>query len=264
MERIEDEFATALCQLGNAISGGAPLESAIDKARVNLKEMKIADMFDIVSLNMKKFGFTFEEALFNREVGALWYYPSTLIHSIMQTVIQSSKKNIKSAASSMIVISRYLKGVHEVREQIADILGETISSMKFLAMFLAPMVAGVTVTLAVIILQILQKLGAQMQSITAAAGNMNSYQNFMLMPWAMNGTMPITPSFFQIIVGIYMIETIVLLSIFLNGVAYGEDPVGLRHSIWTTMLFGILMYILSWFITYSMFGGIITQILNPV
>jgi hypothetical protein len=264
IERIEDEFATALFQLGNAISGGAPLESAIDKAKANLKEMKIADMFDIISLNMKKFGYTFEEAMFNKEVGALWYYPSKLIHSIMQIVIQSAKKNIRSAASSMIVISRYLKGVHEVKEEIDDILGETTSSMQFLAMFLTPMVAGVTVTLAVVILQILQKLGAAMQGIMASAGNFNTYQTFFLVPWAMGGTLPITPAAFQIIVGIYMIETGVLLAVFLNGISYGEDPVGMRQAIWTTLLFAILIYIISWFVTYSMFGGMITSILEPV
>jgi len=263
IERIENEFATALFQLGNAISGGVPLESAIDKAKANLKEMKIADMFDIISLNMKKFGYTFEEAMFNKEVGALWYYPSKLIHSIMQTVIQSAKKNIKSAASSMIVISRYLKGVHEVKEEIDDILGETTSSMRFLAMFLTPMVAGVTITLAVIILQILQSLGTAMQNIMSAAGNLNSYQTFFLIPWAMGGNLPITPSVFQIIVGLYMIETGVLLSSFLNGIAYGEDPVGMRQTIWKTLLFAILIYIVSWFITYSMFGDTIQQILKP-
>jgi len=263
IERIEDEFATALFQLGNAISGGAPLETAIDKAKENLKEMRIADMFDIISLNMKKFGYTFEEAIFNKNVGAIWYYPSKLIHSIMQTVIQSARKNIKTAASSMVVISRYLKGVHEVKEEIDEILGETTSSMKFLAMFLAPMVSGVTVTLAVIILRILQNLGSSMQNIMASAGNVNSYQTFFLVPWAMGGTLPITPSFFQLIVGIYMIETGVLLAVFLNGIAYGEDPVGMRQSIWTIVMFAILIYIISWFATYSMFGGTIEQLLAP-
>ena len=263
IERIEDEFATALFQLGNAISGGAPLESAIDKAKENLKDMKIADMFDIISLNMKKFGYTFEEAIFNKNVGAIWYYPSKLIHSIMQTVIQSARKNIKTAASSMVVISRYLKGVHEVKEEIDEILGETTSSMKFLAMFLAPMVSGVTVTLAVIILRILQNLGESMKNIMASTGGTNGYQTFFMVPWAMGGNLPISPSFFQLIVGIYMIETGVLLAVFLNGIAYGEDPIGMRQNIWTVVMFAILIYIISWFVTYSMFGGTIEALLAP-
>jgi len=263
IEKIEDEFATALFQLGNTISGGAPIETAIDKARENLKEMKIADLFEMVSLNMKKFGLTFEQALFDKEVGAIWYYPSKLIHSIMQTIIQSARKSVRTAASSMVVISRYLKGVHDVKEEIEDILGETTSSMRFLAMFLAPMVAGVTVTLAVVILQILEKLGVAMKGIMATAGT-NMYQTFLLIPWAMGGTLPITPPAFQIIVGIYMIETGVLLAVFLNGIKYGEDPVGMRNYIWTTLLFGIIIYAMSWIVTYSMFGGAMSALLTPV
>jgi len=262
IEKIEDEFATALFQLGNIISGGSPIETAIDKARESLKEMKIADLFEMVSLNMKKFGFTFEQALFDKEVGAIWYYPSKLIHSIMQTIIQSAKKSVKTAASSMVVISRYLKGVHDVKEEIEDILGETTSSMRFLAMFLAPMVAGVTVTLAVVILQILEKLGVAMKEITSISST-NTYQTFLLVPWAMGGTLPITPPAFQIIVGIYTLETGILLSVFLNGVKYGEDPVGMRNCIWSTLLFGIIIYGISWLVTYSMFGGAMSAILTP-
>jgi hypothetical protein len=265
IEKIENEFAVALFQLGNIIAGGTPLEQAIDKVRENLKELKIAEMFSIISLNIKKFGYTFEQALFDKEVGAIWYYPSNLIQSIMQTIIQSSKKSVKTAASSMVVISRYLKGMHEVKEEIDDILGETTSSMKFLAMFLSPMVAGVTVTLAVVILRILKSLGAAMQSIMGAAGSgTNVAQSLLLVPWAMGGELPITPPQFQLIVGIYMIETAVLLSIFLNGIKYGEDPVGLRNNIWNILLIGIILYIISWLMTYSMFGGAIEGLLNPM
>lgn len=181
----------------------------------------------------------------------------------MQTVIQSSKKSIKTAASSMVIISKYLKGVHDVREEIEEILGETISGMKFLAMFLAPLVSGVTVTLAVIILQILTQLGTSMQRIMGSAGGVNAYQSLLLVPWAMGGQLPITPSIFQIIVGIYMVETAVLLAVFLNGVKYGEDPIGVRENIWTILLIGMIIYVISWLLTYSMFGSTISQLLTP-
>ncbi|MFH0929434.1 MAG: hypothetical protein V1818_03705 [Candidatus Aenigmatarchaeota archaeon] len=263
IEKIEDEFSTALFQLGNSISGGLPLELAIEKARANLKEMRISEFFDIISLNMKRFGYTFEQALFDKDVGALWFYPSNLIQSIMQTLMQSAKKSVTSAANSMIIISRYLKDVHEVKEEINEILGETITSMKFLAMFLAPMVSGVTLTLAVVILRILENLGGTMGNIMASSGGMNSYQTVMLVPWAMGtgGEPLITPAIFQLVVGLYMIETAVLLSVFLNGVKYGNDPVGMREGMWMIVLFGILIYILSWFITYAMFGTSIETLL---
>jgi len=262
IEKIENEFASAMFQLGNIIVSGIPLELAIDKVRENLKEMKIAEMFEIISLNMKKFGYTFEEALFDKQVGAIWYYPSRLIQSIMQTIIQSSKKSVKTAASSMIVISNYLRGVHDVKEQIEDILGETTSSMSFLAMFLSPLISGVTVTMAVIILQILERLGSTMQSLMGNA-DLTVAQSFLLIPWASGGPLPITPAHFQIIVGIYMIETAVLISIFLSGVRYGEDPIGLRSQMWNILLIGVLVYVITWFVTYSMFGGALENLLKP-
>ncbi|MHA2339413.1 MAG: hypothetical protein ACXACX_19075, partial [Candidatus Hodarchaeales archaeon] len=263
IEAIENEFSVALFQLGNTLSGGTPIEIAIDRARDNLKNLKIAEMFEIISLNMKKFGYTFEQAIFDKDVGAIWYYPSKLIHSIMQTIVQSATKSVKTAADSMIVISNYLKNVHNVKEEISDILGETISSMKFLAMFLAPLVAGVTVTMAVVILQILTKLGAALSGLMTGAAGLNVAQSLILIPWAMGGTLPITPSIFQLIVGLYMIETAILLAVFLNGIEYGEDKVGMRNNIWTILLIGIIVYAMSWFITYSMFGGAISALLTP-
>jgi len=263
IEKIEDEFSVALFQLGNVISGGSPIEVAIDKTRENLKETKIAEMFEIISLNMKKFGCTFEQALFDKKIGAIWYFPSKLIYSIMQTIIQSARKSVKTAAGSMVVISRYLKGVHDVKEEIDELLGETTASMRFLAMILAPLISGITLTLAVVILQILTRLGAAMETITQAS-SASAAQTLFLIPWAMGGTLPITPPLFQIIVGIYMVETGVLLSIFLNGVKYGEDPVGVRYNIWTILLFGVVIYIISWVVTYTMFGGAIQSLLEPV
>jgi len=266
IERIEDEFSVALFQLGNTLSSGAPIEIAIDRSRDALKNLKISEMFEIVSLNMKKFGYTFEQALFDKEVGALWYYPSKLIQSIMQTIVQSSYKSVRFASDSMIVISNYLKGVHDVKEEIEDILGDTASSMKFLSMFLAPLVAGVTVTMAVVILQILTSLGQSITGIIGSAGNINAAQSFFTLPWLLGtgGTPPITPATFQIIVGIYMIETAVLLAIFLNGIKYGDDVIGMRNNIWNVLLIGIIVYSISWLVTYAMFGGAIQTLLTPV
>lgn len=264
IEKIENEFSTALFQFGNVLSGGTPIETAIEKARVNLKNLKIGEMFNIVSLNMRKFGYTFEDALFDKDVGAIWYYPSKLIHSIMQTIVQSAKKSVMIAANSMVVISRYLKGVHDVKEEINDILGEVTSSMKFLAMFLAPLVAGITVTMAVVILQILSRIGEALGGLMATAGSANVAQTFLFIPWALGGTPPITPSTFQLIVGIYMTEVAVLLAIFLNGIEYGEDVVGMRDNIWKILFFGIIIYVISWLATYSMFGSALETLLTPV
>ena len=73
---------------------------------------------------------------------------------------------------------------------------------------------------------------------------------------------PITPPTFQLIVGIYMVEIAVILSIFLNKVIYGEDIVGERSTIATTLVFATAIYFLSWTVVYSMFGGPIESLLS--
>lgn len=265
IEKIEDEFGVALFQLGNILSSGVPLEVAVDRAVTALKDLKVADLFRLTSENMKKFGMTFEAAMFDPAVGAIWRYPSKLISSIMQVIFEASKKSVAAAADSMVVVANYLKDVHDVKEEIDEIMGETLSSMKFLAMFLAPMVAGVTVTMAVVIIQILQSIGSTIGSIIGAGGaGMTPMQNMMFLgPGLMGGQMPITAPVFQLVVGVYMLEMAILLAAFTNRIEYGEDKIGERSTMGRTLILSTMIYILSWLITFSMFGPTIAGLLTP-
>lgn len=262
IEKIEDEFSEALFQLGNKIAGGTPIEVATDMATENLKNMKIAEFFWSISVNMKKLGFSFEQALFDKEYGAALAYPSRLIRSVMQAIVQSSEKGVRVASMSMLTVSRYLKGMHEVKEEINEILGETVSSMKFLALFLAPIVSGVVVTMAVIIMRILSSLCGQIGNL-ASGTDVSGFSSFVFCAgWGQNaGTPPISANAFQLVVGIYMLETIMLLSFFINRIEYGDDAIGLRDVIAFTVIFATIVYAASWFVTQSMFGGPIEQLL---
>ena len=262
IEKIEDEFSEALFQLGNKIAGGTPIEVATDNAIENMKSMKISELFWNISVNMKKLGFSFEQALFDKEYGAVWAYPSRLIRSVMQAIVQSSEKGVRVASMSMLTVSRYLKGMHEVKEEINEILGETVSSMRFLALFLAPIVSGVVVTMAVIIMRILSSLCGQIGNL-ASETDMTGFSSFVFCAgWGQNtGTPPISPNAFQLVVGIYMLETIILLSYFINRIEYGDDAIGLRDIIAYTVLISTIVYVASWFVTQAMFGGPIEQLL---
>ncbi len=252
IERIENEFAEALFQLGNQIAGGTPLELAVDRATENLKGMKISEFFYSISLNMKKLGMTFEEALFDKEYGAIWHYPSTMIRSVMKTVIESAEKSVRLASLSMLTISRYLKGVHVVKEEITEILGETTTSMRFLGFFLAPLVAGVTLTMAVVMIQIMTSLSTATAKLSATATGLPTQGVPFL---GLGQADPISPVAFQLVVGLYMIEIIMLLSFFVNKIEYGEDEIGLRSTLFKMMVVGVFMYVASWAAVYTMFGG---------
>jgi len=266
IEKIEDEFSVALFQLGNQISSGKPIETSMDGAAENLTGMKIATMFNDASGNIKRFGFTFDQALFDKKVGAVWKYPSKLVRSIMKVVSDSSKKGMKAASSTMMTISRYLKGMHDVKGDVRESLGETTSSMSFLATFLAPMISGLTVTMAIIILQILTKLGEQISTIVVDQGGagMSGMQFGFMFGAGMNGgALPLGPVEFQMIVGIYMLETVIILAAFMNKIEYGDDAIGLRQGIARTLMIGVIVYVISWYFTGMIFGDPISRLLTP-
>jgi hypothetical protein len=266
IEKIEDEFSVALFQLGNQISSGKPIEKSMDGAADNMKGMKISRIFYDTSSNMKQFGFTFDQALFDDKIGAVWKYPSKLVHSIMKVVSDSSRKGMKASSSAMLTISRYLKGMHDVKGNVQESLGETTSSMSFLATFLAPMIAGLTITMAVIILQILTSLGDQISTLVVdqSGAGMNPVQFGFLFGAGMNGgSLPIGPVEFQFIVGLYMIETVLVLSLFINKIEYGDDAIGLRDTIFKTLLISTIVYVVSWYFTGMLFGDPIKKLLTP-
>lgn len=244
--RIENEFAEALFQLGNQISGGVPLELSIENSMERIKNLSIRNLFEKALKNMKMLGFTFSQAFFDEKYGAIRYYPSKLIKSVMRTVVEASKKGVAVASNAMLSVSRYLKDLHQTQEEVKDSLNDTLSSLKFQAYFLTPMISGVVATLAIIIIRILKQLGEQS---AAFGGGIPLLAQF--------GQIAITPFQFIMIVSVYMIETSFILGMFINSIENGEDPIGRQNITGYTLLIGFAVFAASLFITLTLFGPLI-------
>jgi len=174
----------------------------------------------------------------------------------MRIISEASKKGIHLASISMLTISNYLKGMHKVEQQIKELLSDIVSSMKFLSMALAPLVAGVTVAMAIIIMNILTVLSLEITTMTE--GIKVPSGGFLFDLW--KGTANVTPHMFQLVLGVYIIETTVLLTIFVNGIENGEDKVSERDMLWKNLLLSTLIYTMCLFLVYVMFGGTIAAL----
>ncbi len=236
VQEIEGEFREAMFQFGNTVSGGKPIEIAMDESTKRMETMKIKELFQHASMNIKKLGMTFHQAFFDEQYGAVRYYPSRLIKSVMRTVTESAKKGVKTAAMAMLSISRYLRGLHKTQEDVRASLSDVTGSLRFQAYFLSPFIAGIISTMAIMIIQILQKLGEQTSSVgiagTSILGNI-----------AMG--MAITPFEFIMVVGIYVIESCFLLALLLNGIERGEDATGRKYLTGWLLITSIIVYVVS-------------------
>jgi Flp pilus assembly protein TadB len=249
--KIESEFAEALFQLGNQVSGGTPIELSIEHSMERIKNLEIQNLFSRALNNMKTLGFTFYQAFFDKEYGAIRYYPSKMIKSIMRTIVESTKKGVSTAAVAMLSISRYLKGLHDTQEDVKEELNDVLSSLKFQIYFLTPMISGIVGTLAIIIMRILSNLSKQAASISS--GPLPFISAF--------GQANITPFEFIFIVGIYLIETCFILASFINSIESGEDPIGKYNITGYALLMGFVVFGACLFATLAFFGPLISSVL---
>ncbi len=255
IRKMEGEFELALFQLGNRISTGTPTEVAIERSVEDMKDLKIAELFRLVLRNIRMFGFTFEDALFNGEYGALKYYPSRMIRNIMLTVTETARKGVSYASESMLKISRYLANIRETQEYLRDLLSETVSSMKFQAYFLTPIITGLIVSMTSVITKILSALGRYLQTVgfgdqlglvnvAGAFGNMKASTS---------------PELFQLIIGIYLIEVVFILVMFITKISIGENKTQQYYQTAVMLIVSLIVYMLVTLLGDTMFGGIITE-----
>jgi hypothetical protein len=256
--RLEQEFASALFQLGNRLADGLPAEIAFAKVADVLQGTRTAEFFDTVTVNINKLGMSVEDAIFDERQGAILKYPSPIIESSMKVLVESSKKGPLVASQALINVSEYIKQMHRVDERLKDLLSEVISSMKSQINFLTPVIAGIVVGITTMISSILGTIGAKIAELQSQVGDAGSSLSSIL---GSGGSIP--TYHFQAIVGIYVVQITIILTIMVNGVENGADSAAEQAALGKNLLRATLLYVVIAGITillFSLIAGSMTQI----
>lgn len=256
IDAIESEFTEAIFHLGYKINRGVPLEKALEESSIELKDMKIRGLFERSLNNIKNLGMTFEDSLFDPKYGALRYYPSRLIKAVLKVVAESSKKGTAVAASAMLTIHTYLKGMHATQEKIDDTLSETTSSLDFMAYLLAPMMCGIVVALSQLIINILITISAKIQALTTVSGIVG----FNPVETIINLKVAIGPEIMQMIIGVYMVELSMIFAYFITGIRKGFDMTETYDTAVKILLASALVYMAFIIGVGGVFGSIIEML----
>ena len=238
-KELEEEFSSAMFQLGNRLGDGIPAEIAFAKVAANMKGSTSGDFFNLAERNMTKLGMGLEQSVFDPKVGAVVSFPSKVIESSMKVLIESVKKGPRIAAQALLSMSRYIKEIHRVEERLKDLMSDIISSMKAQTKFLTPAIAGIVIGITSMISTILTRLSAQLTSF-AAKGGTDSVGGWgdMLSIFGIG-----IPTFhFQVIVGIYVVQIVYILTILSSGIENGADKLGERYALGKNMINSTLLY----------------------
>ena len=253
-KKLEKEFASAIFQLGNRLGDGLPAEIAFGKVASTMEGTFSGNFFSIVNMNIRKLGMGVKQAIFDKRTGALTYFPSNLIESSMKVLIESVKKGPKVAAQALLNISRYVKEIHKVNERLRDLMAEIISSMKSQIKFLTPAISGIVVGITSMITTILGKLGTILPEVAGgeAGGAANLAELF-------GDSVP--TYYFQIVVGVYVIQIIYILTILANGIENGSDKLSERYNLGVNLTRSTLIYVSVSLIVTILFNYVASTIM---
>lgn len=242
IKKLEEEFAGSLFQLGHRVGEGVPVEIAFEDVAKNLEGSQTGKFFALVSMNIRKGGMGVDEAIFNKERGALNYFPSGLISSSMRVLVQAAKKSPLVVSKSLISISEYVQRINKVNLRLKDLLAEIISSMKSQISFMAPMIAGIVVGISSMVVSIINKLSGLTTGLET--GTSQGVGGFNLGPIAeILNIEDVIPGFtFQIVVGLYVVQVIWVLTILSNSIENGEDKLTEKYSLGKNLIKGTLLY----------------------
>lgn len=260
IQKIEQQFPNALFELGNKISGGTPIELALEDAAESTKDLEISDLFLKSSQNIKNMGMTFEDAVFNEKYGALLDYPSQTIETVMRAILSSSEKGTQMASTAMMTISRYLGNIHDTQEELNDLMEDTTTTIQMLAYMLAPIISGVAVSMSQTIITALYSLGESFSSTqqnlpdTGAGGGLGGAGILSNLQSA------IPPELLQFVVGIYLLQLLYILGTFYTKITQGEDKTYKSMFIGKIMISGLFFYTMTVIIISLMFGGLVGNI----
>jgi hypothetical protein len=257
--RLEQEFASALFQLGNRLGDGIPAEIAFSKVAVVMQGTPSGDFFNLVSTNIRKLGMGLEDAIFDSKRGAILYYPSPLIESSMKVLVESSKKGPLVASQALINVSEYIKEMHRVDERLKDLMADIVGSMKSQIAFLTPAIAGIVVGITSMITKIMIVLSNKLTSMSSMTDDAGSYGSILSL---LGGGNAIPTYQFQIIVGIYVLQITFCLTILVNGIENGSDKLNEKYMLGKNMMQTTITYIaiaLGVVIVFSIVAGSVVK-----
>jgi MFS family permease len=240
---LEEEFTNSLFQLGNRLGDGTPAEIAFGRVAETTSGQETSRFFATVNRNIQGAGMSVEKAIFDKKRGAITYFPSPLVATSMKILVESVKKGLKAAASSIMAISDYVKNIQKINARLHDLLAEVVSDMKSNMTFLAPLLAGIVVGLSSMITMILNKL--QTLQATGGAEAVAGFGNLANITQIFDVTQMIPPYFLQIIVGLYIVEIIFILTSALVTVDSGRDVLKEKYELGRNLRTGILLYTLT-------------------
>lgn len=212
--KMESEFPDALFHIGSRISEGMPLEEALKKTSETMKGSAISMLFERIAYNIQITRADLNEILFGN-MGVFNKVYSRTIKTTMKSVVQMVKKDLITAGQIILSIADHLKDMKKVDNDIRTQLGSTTDMMRTTSTIFAPIVFGITLSL----------YGTLFDAFSGIAN-----------------TSMLGVGQFSLILGVYLILTVVITMYFCAGIYWSGDRIVWKSYIGNAMPVAVVLY----------------------
>ncbi|MCS7123076.1 MAG: type II secretion system F family protein [Candidatus Aenigmarchaeota archaeon] len=248
--KLEEEFPTALYNLGNLLTLGYSTENIISKLNEKIKSLEIHRLFEKALHNIKAFGFTLQRAIFDEEIGAIKEFRSSLIENVMKIIIEAMKIGGFAVSQAVITISNYLRTTKRVEMFSKEIFDDITSEINILLLLLLPLFSGMIVGITGIITDVMNTISNFVTNIVGAQNATIPFAATTFLPVNFKKVMPIEYS--ALIFGIYMIEISIISILFLSTLEGGKDKIKKYEKMTKIFLIQAILFSISSLAIYSL------------
>jgi len=245
IKKMEEEFSDSLYVIGKRITEGKPAEEAFQYAARTMEGSEMGKIFARTSFNLTSMRTNLNDALFDSKFGSLKHVYSDRIRAVMHLFAEGVKKSYEAAGVAIVKVAEHLKQLQEVERGIRNSLGTLTSTLKSTATIFAPMIAGITLGITKLISAV----------VGSPEMNLGSIPENDFISGTSNFSFDISPEYFVLVIGIYIIQLIFLLIRFANGIDEGDDKVEYMYNLGKSMPTAVAFFSIVTIMAMFMFKG---------
>ncbi|MFT4312612.1 MAG: hypothetical protein ACMXYF_05280 [Candidatus Woesearchaeota archaeon] len=162
--------------------------------------------------------------------------PSRRVTDTLLQIIGYTYISQKGSARAAKMIRKQNLSIYDLDDYIRSLLAETVSLIGVVAMFLAPLLSATAVIMSLAIVMSLSYITNQLEVITSALGSAGDPIEFV------DVSAVIPPTITLVIVSIFLIEIVLILSVFLANIKVGTDHYTMMKTVYQNILIGFVLF----------------------
>ncbi|MFH1895792.1 MAG: hypothetical protein ABIJ74_04445 [archaeon] len=271
---MESEFKDSLYVIASRMGENKPIEDALRHAQNFLPDYVISQkLFGKTVDNINLLGMPLESAIFDPNYGSLKNNPSNIIRSSMKLLVDSVKLGVEVSSRTLMSLSMQLQNSEKVNKMLSVLVKEITSTMTTMAVFIAPVVLGITTALQKIVMISMGSIvsGGALEGLNSDFSNVDlsgtgfgsglgeqlsafssSISSFRMDPEVFASL--VSPAQFVLIIALYVIEIVVILTYFTSKLEEDNNVLA-TIRIARALPVALIVFVLSIIVANSVVGG---------